>query len=409
MAKRVRSNRARRHSYNGDCMTRYNFDQVIERRGTGSAKWELFEEDVLPLWVADMDFRVPDAVIAALHERIDHGIFGYPQVSQSLRDIICQRVESLYAWQIKADQIRFVPAIGFALSSIVRAFTEPGDRVLIQTPIYPPFLSAPAVFDRQIITSDLVEVRDGDEIRYEIDFDDFEMTIAAQKPKIFLLCNPHNPVGRVFTRDELERMADICLRHGVIICSDEIHCELVHAGHQHIPTATLSPAIAGCTVTLMAPSKTFSLAGLTCGYAIVQDKDLYTQLEAGLKGVVPFVNIMGLTAAEAAYRDGQPWLDALLPYLTANRDYMVDYVQRHLPGVVTTRPEGTYLAWFNCREAGLPDNDPYTFFLEKARVGLNNGRDFGESGKGFVRLNFACPRPTLTAALDRMCTALKKA
>jgi cystathionine beta-lyase len=240
--------------------------------------------------------------------------------------------------------------------------------------------------------------------RYEHDFDAFEQAIT-ERTSLFLLCNPHNPVGRVFEKVELERLAKICLRHDVVICSDEIHCDLVFQDHPHIPIASLAPEIAAQTITFFAPSKTYNLAGLYCSVGVVQNPDLRAKLQKTGKGLVPSVNVLGYTAALTAYQDGQEWLDALLVYLEANRDYLLEYITTHLPGVKCQKPEGTYLAWLDCREAAIPGN-PHEFFLEQARVVFNDGAVFGEGGEGFVRLNFGCPRATLTEALERMRGAL---
>jgi cystathionine beta-lyase len=239
---------------------------------------------------------------------------------------------------------------------------------------------------------------------YEIDFDRFEAAIT-DRTRIFLLCNPHNPLARVFRRDELERMAEVCLRHEVVICSDEIHCDLVFEGYEHLPIASLAPEIADRTITLLAPSKTFNIAGLKCSLAIIENADLRKRFVEAKRGLVPWVNLLGQVAALAAYRDGGPWLEAVLSYLQANRDFLHDYVASHLTGVSMTRPEGTYLAWLDCREAGIPGN-PHEFFLEEAKVAMNDGATFGQGGEGFVRLNFGCPRSMLVQALEQMRAAL---
>ena len=276
----------------------------------------------------------------------------------------------------------------------------------MQTPVYPPFLSAPGNAGMIRRDAELALRADGS---YGVDFDLFERAIAgdgAEGPaRLFVLCNPHNPVGRVFTRDELERMAAICLAHGTRICSDEIHSDLVFDGLAHVPTASLSPEIAARTVTLLAPSKTFNVAGLECSAAIIQDAALRRRFEGAGRGMSGWVNVMGLAAALAAYRDGQEWLDQLLPYLRANRDLLVDFVHRELPGVSMAAPEGTYLAWLDFRGRAL-DGGPYRFLLDKARVALNDGGAFGAGGSGFARLNFGCPRAVLQEALVRMRAAL---
>ena len=250
------------------------------------------------------------------------------------------------------------------------------------------------------MTNDEMELARRPDGSYEIDFDRFEGAIT-ERTRLFVLCNPHNPVGRVFRRDELEGMAATCLRRDLVICSDEIHCDLVFPGHRHVPIASLAPEIADRTITLMAPSKTFNVPGLKCSVAIVQNEELRKKLKRTKTGLVHGVNVMGLVAAEAGYRDGGPWLAALLRYLEANRDYLAGYVEANLPGITMSEPEGTYLAWLDCREAGIPGS-PHEFFLQKARVAVNDGKVFGRGGEGFVRLNFGCPRAQLTEALEKM-------
>lgn len=382
----------------------YNFDQYIERRGGESYKWHDYGDDVLPLWVADMDFVVPEPVIRALQERVAHGIFGYSRPSPNLMDVICERMQQLYHWTVSPDQIIFLPGLVTGLNVISRAVGSPGSGVLVQTPVYPPFLKAPLNHGRILDGSELIAQREGRRLTYELDAAAFEAAITP-RTGLFILCNPHNPVGRCYTAAELTRMAEICLRHNLVICSDEIHCDLLLDNARHIPIASLSPEIAERTITLMAPSKTFNLAGLKCSFAIVANVELRRRLNRVVAGMALAVNVMGLTAALAAYRDGGEWLDQLRVYLTANRDFVVNYVQEYLPGLTTTVPEATYLAWFDCREAGIEGN-PYQFFLKQARVALNDGAHFGPGGDGFVRLNFGCPRSILTEALEQMRSAL---
>jgi len=380
----------------------YDFDQVIERRGTDSMKWGAYAGDVLPMWVADMDFRSAEPIIRALHHRIDHGVFGYTQPTQTLRAALQDRLKRLYQWEIRQEEILFLTGLVSGLNIAYQAFAGPGDGILAQPPVYFHFLRDPVQHGR--VLNDPPLARKGD--TYEIDFEQFERAITG-RTRIFILCNPHNPVGRVYTRMELEKIADICLRHRLIICSDEIHCDLVYAGRRHIPIATLAPEVADRTITLMAPSKTYNIAGLECGYAIIKNEDLRRTWKRTGYGIVPGVNIMGHVAALAALTEGQEWLDQVMAYLQGNRDFLDQYVHEHLPGIRMCRMEATYLAWLDCREAGIPGN-PAEFFLKEARVGLNNGPDFGKGGEGFVRLNFACARKTLAAALDRMSAALHK-
>jgi cystathionine beta-lyase len=377
-----------------------NFDEFIDRCNTDSSKWCRYEEEVLPLWVADMDFLSPQPVIRALRERVDHGIFGYGGAPEELYEVVRARLADQYDWHVTCEDIFFVPGVVTGFNMACHAMGAPGDEILVETPAYPPMLSAPGNADQVCRTVSLVETAE----RYEHDFDAFEAAIN-ERTSLFLFCNPHNPVGRIYEQEELERLAEICLRHDLIICSDEIHCDFVFDDHQHIPIAALFPEIAAQTATFFAPSKTFNIAGLKCSVGVVQNPELRQRIRGAGKGLVPSVNILGYTAALAAYSEGHTWLADLLAYLEANRDYLLDYVGAHMPSIACKKPEGTFLAWLDCRETGIPGN-PHEFFLEHAQVALNDGLRFGEDGRGFVRLNFGCPRATLTKALDQMRAAL---
>jgi cystathionine beta-lyase len=379
----------------------YNFDQIIDRCHSDSDKWCRYDEDVLPLWVADMDFVSPEPVVRALRERVDHGVFGYGTEPPQLREAVVDRLQRLYDWHVSPEALLFLPGVARGFNLACRASTSPGDGMLVQTPIYPPILRAPA---NAGLTCDEMELTRQPDGHYIIDFDAFEAAIT-DRTRVFVLCNPHNPVGRVFRREELERMAEICLRHEIVICSDEIHCDLLFSGSRHLPIASLDPEIGQQAVTLMAPSKTYNLAGLKCSVAVVENAELREKINAAKVDLVPGISVFGCVAALAAYRDGQPWLQELLRYLEANRDFVLEYVDAHLPGITAGKPEGTYLAWLDCRQSGI-SGDPHEFFLEKARVALNDGQTFGRGGEGFVRLNFGCPRSTLVEALDRMKDAL---
>lgn len=385
---------------------RYNFDEIIDRSNSDAAKWTYYDKSPLPLWVADMDFHSPEPVIRALHERVEHGVFGYGMPPLALAETICQRMHDLYQWEVTPGQIIYVPSIVAGFNIAIRSIGEPGDEVLVQTPVYPPFLSAPGFQNRVLATADLTLTPNGKTIGYEIDFDRFEAAITP-KTQIFLLCNPHNPIGRGFSREEQLCLADICLRHNITICSDEIHSDLLLGGTTHIPMATLSPEIADRCITLIAPSKTFNMPGLGCGIAIIQNDSLRRAYEKTMRGLTGHINIMGYTAALAAYRDGGEWLAQLLDYLTANRDFVDQYIQDNLPGVTATRPVATYLTWLDCRQSGIEGN-PFQFFLTEANVALNDGKAFGAAGEGFVRLNFGCPRSILVQALDQMRDALSR-
>lgn len=381
---------------------KYDFDQIIERKGTDSIKWQRYGNDVIPLWVADMDFVSPEPVIQALHERVDHRVFGYTTPGKELIYVIQERLARLYKWEVLPEHIVFVPGVVTGLNLAFQLFAAPGDGILVQPPVYSHFITDPVLRGRELVTSPLIKNGNA----YEIDFDAFEGAVSS-RTKMFVLCNPHNPVGRVFRSDELEQLADICARNNILICSDEIHCDLIYPGHQHTPIAVLGNEIADQTITFMSPSKTFNLAGLKCSFAIIKNPVLRETWLRGSEGLIPYVNIMGLTAALAGFRDGQEWLDQCLSYLKDNRDFLVEYVRNKLPTITITRMEGTYLAWLDCRKSDIPGN-PFQFFLGKAKVALNDGIECGEGGEGFVRLNFACPRTILSEALGRMVNALEK-
>jgi cystathionine beta-lyase len=381
----------------------YDFDRVIDRRSTESNKWHKFPPDVLPLWVADMDFPSPEPVIRALRERVEHGFFGYGAEQPEFHEVTCERLLKRYGWKVQPEALVLLPGVIAGFNMAARAIAGPGDGILMQLPVYPPILRLPDNVKMSRDGADLVRGPDG---RYTIDLDAVERAITA-RTRMFLLCNPHNPVGRVFTREELARLAAICLRRGLVICADEIHGDLVYPGHQHVPIASLDPEIEARTVTLMAPSKTFNLAGLRCAVAVIPNQALREKFVASRLDMVQTPNILGYTAMVAAYRDGQPWLDELLRYLESNRDFLVKHVRANFPGIEVGVPEATYLAWLDCRGAGIPNNDPFTFFLERGKVSFNDGATFGRGGQGFVRLNFGCPRSLLTEGLERMETALR--
>jgi cystathionine beta-lyase len=382
----------------------FNFDQIVERRGTGCLKWDLYGPEVLPLWVADMDFRSPEPVIRALHARVECGLFGYELPSPELSAMVCERLQRLYGWGVTPAQIVFLPSLVTGINVACRATGRPGEAVLVQTPVYPPFLSAPGSHGLTLQTAELTLVGDGRTIHYEIDYEAFEAAITPQT-RLFLLCHPHNPTGAEYSVEQLNRLAEICLRHEVVICSDEIHCDLLLGGTRHTPLGSLSPEIAERSITLMAPSKTFNVPGLSCSFAVVPSADLRQRVNQACAGIVPHVNALGLAAALAAYGEGDAWLAALCGYLTANRDALVNFVTERLPGIRITVPQATYLAWLDCR-AALPAS-PHEFFLHQAKIALNDGGTFGAGGEGFVRLNFGCPRSVLMEALRAMEAALR--
>jgi cysteine-S-conjugate beta-lyase len=386
----------------------HDFDQIIERRSSGSMKWQWYDPDVLPMWVADMDFAAPQPIIEALQRQVATGEFGYSKPSNDLSELICARLAARYGWHVTPEQIVYIPSLVTGIHAACRVAGAPGEGVLMQTPVYPPFLSAPASHDKVAQFAPLTLESDGRTIGYSIDFDAFEnaITSAKERTALFLLCNPHNPTGVAYSREDQQRMAEICIRHNVLICSDEIHCDLLLGDTQHVPIASISPEIAEHTITMMAPSKTFNIPGLKASFLVIPNAELRERFNQRTMGIVPWVNNLGFVAMHAAYRDCDSWLRDLLAYLEANRTTYVEYLNTHMPQLRTTIPEATYLGWIDCREAGIPGN-PYTFFLEKARVALNNGAMFGTNGEGFVRLNFGCPRSTLLEGLEKMRNVLE--
>lgn len=377
----------------------FDFDTPVDRRSTSSAKWDKYQgKDIIPLWVADMDFRSPPAILQALHERIDHGVFGYTLPPAELNNAVVSMLEDEYGWKVKSKWLVWLPGLVTGFNAACRAVGNDGDDVITAVPVYHPFLSAPGNFGRNLIRVPLAEERNC----WHFDFNRIEDAITPQT-RLFMLCNPHNPVGRVFTRDELMALAEICQKHDIVICSDEIHCGLIlDPEKHHIPAATLSPAIAERSITLMSPSKTFNTPGLCCAFAIIPNEELRRTYIRAMAGIVPMVNALGYVAALAAIRDWSGWQDALLEYLRGNRDLVARAVSQ-IPRISMAPLEATYLAWIDVRAAGL--KNPIKT-LEEAGIGLQDGADF--DGPGFVRLNFGCPRATLEKALQRMKTALGK-
>ena len=374
-----------------------DFDRIIDRRHVPGDKWGRYAgRDVLPLWVADMDFAAPPEVLAALHARIDHGVFGYAHTWPSLTQAVIDGIARDHHWRIEADWQVWLPGVVTGLNLACRAVAPPGSKVFTTTPVYPPFLATPANNDCQLVTVPLEE-RAG---RWEWNRPATEAALD-DATRLFLLCSPHNPTGRVFDDDELSWIVSLAERHDFVICSDEIHCGLaLDDARPHRPLAALSSRAAKRSITLMAPSKTWNIPALYCAFAIIPDAALRRRFTHAMRGIVPTPNVLGLLATETAYRDGNTWRQALLAYLRGNRDVVMEEINR-MPGLRTTRPEATYLAWIDCRDSGL--DDPAAFF-EAAGVGLSDGAPFGMPG--FLRVNFGCPRTRLVEALRRMRTAL---
>ncbi len=370
-----------------------DFDTPVDRASSDSSKWRKYRgQDVIPLWVADMDFRSPQPVIDALVDRARHGVFGYTSPQPELLEAVVSFYRGLFQYEIDPDWVLWLPSLGVGLNLVCQALADPGEEIVTTTPIYPPFLSAAARDGRRGITVPLI----CDGKRWVMDLDAVEAAITP-RTKLFLLCNPHNPVGRLYSSEELGALAGLCTRHGLVLCSDEVHCGLVlDAELRHTPTASLSPEIAQRTITLMSPSKTYNLPGLKCAFALVPNPELRRRLREAQLGLTGGGNIFGYTSATVALSRCEPWRQALLAYLRGNRD-MVETAVANIGGLSMTHVEATYLAWIDTRSLDLAR--PKAFF-EEAGVGLEDGLDFGL--EGFVRLNFGCPRDTLAKGLCRI-------
>lgn len=378
-------------------MNNDRFDQSIDRQTTFSQKWEKYKDtDILPMWVADTDFMAPPAVIEALQSRVDHGIFGYTNTPSELNQLVIERMKSQYNWTIQPDWLVWLPGLVCGLHLACRSVGVSQDEVATAKPVYPPFMSAPRLSDRKLTSIPMIE----QEQRWLIDFDALEQSIT-DSTTLLLFCNPHNPGGTVYTREELEQLSKICLKHNLTICSDEIHCDLIlEPGLQHIPLASLNNEIAAQSITLMAPSKTFNIAGLGCSFAIIPNATLRKQFQQVRKGIVPDANLLGYTATLAAYKEGDNWHRQQLNYLKGNRDYLVKEINQ-IPGLRLNQVEATYLAWIDVSAAKL--ENPALFF-EQAGVGMSPGRDFGDDR--FMRLNFGCTRSMVVEAVDRIRRAM---
>ncbi|MGI6660905.1 MAG: MalY/PatB family protein [Bacillota bacterium] len=386
---------------------KYDFDKVYDRRGALSSKWSVEQvfgrEDVLPLWVADMDFRVPEPVMSALRERLEHPIFGYTMVSQGFYDSVIQRLDAKYGWKVEKEWIEITPGVMPAVNAAVLAFTQPGDKVVLQSPVYPPFWSAISHNERELAVNPL-KITDN---RFEIDFTDFRSKFEKDGARAFILCSPHNPGGRVWTKEELTTLGETVIREGGIVISDEIHCELIMKGHSHIPFASISQEFAMNSVTCFAPSKTFNIPGFHTSVTIIPNEELRQKFNEARGRLMGAPGIFGLIAAEAAFKYGDEWLEQVLEYIEANIDYAIDYLNKNVPELVPMRPEATYLIWLDCRGLGLGQDELRKFFIDEARVGLNDGATFGPEGEGFMRLNVGCPRAILEEALVRIANAVK--
>lgn len=387
---------------------KYDFDTVIDRRGTNSLKYDFARErgksgDELPLWVADMDFQTAPEILARLEAVVRHGIFGYSEGKEDYFQAVAAWYQKYFQWEVKRNWLVKTPGVVFAIAAAVRAFTKEGEAVLLQQPVYYPFSEAILDNDRILVNNPLKLVGN----RYEIDFQDFEKKIVENQVKLFLLCSPHNPVGRVWEEWELRKMGDICLKHHVLVVSDEIHSDFTYPGHRHFVFASLSPAYADITVTCTAPSKTFNLAGLQVSNIFISNPGLKKKFKKAVAAAgYSQVNLMGLTACQAAYEEGGAWLEQLKEYLLGNLVFVREYLETYIPEIRLIEPEGTYLLWLDFRGLQMTEAEREELIVKKARLWLDSGAMFGSDGEGFERINIACPREILKQALTQLEWAL---
>lgn len=377
---------------------KYDFDKTIDRRATNSYKWDSAPEGVLPMWVADMDFRTAPAIIDALQKRVAHGIFGYTRVPDAYYDAVTSWFSRRHGWDIDREWIIYTSGVVPAVSAVIKALTVPGDKVIVQTPVYNCFFSSIRNNGCEIVSNPLRRTAD----TYEMDFDALERCAADPRAKVMLLCNPHNPAGRVWTPDELTRLGNICLRNGVTVVSDEIHCELVYQGFKYTPFASLSDAFLHRSVTCVSPSKAFNIAGLQIANIVAFDNDLRSRIDKAINiNEVCDVNPFGVAATIAAYNEGEEWLNQLVDYLHGNYEAMAEFCRRELPEFPITRLEGTYLVWMDCSSLGMSSDALEHALLDDARLWLNAGTMYGAEGEGYMRWNIACPRSVMLDGLNR--------
>lgn len=377
---------------------KYDFDKTIDRRATNSYKWDSAPEGVLPMWVADMDFRTAPAIIDALQKRVAHGIFGYTRVPDAYYDAVTSWFSRRHGWDIDREWIIYTSGVVPAVSAVIKALTVPGDKVIVQTPVYNCFFSSIRNNGCEIVSNPLRRTTD----TYEMDFDALERCAADPRAKVMLLCNPHNPAGRVWTPDELTRLGNICLRNGVTVVADEIHCELVYQGFKYTPFASLSDAFLHRSVTCVSPSKAFNIAGLQIANIVAFDNDLRSRIDKAINiNEVCDVNPFGVAATIAVYNEGEEWLNQLVDYLHGNYEAMAEFCRRELPEFPITRLEGTYLVWMDCSSLGMPSDALEHALLDDARLWLNAGTMYGAEGEGYMRWNIACPRSVMLDGLNR--------
>jgi len=390
-------------------MKKYDFDEIIPREGTNCIKydgreWFFKTNEVLPLWVADMDFRTPDFIVDAIKKRADHEIYGYTFKPESYYNSIIDWMKRHYNWDIKKEWISFSPGVVAGLTLAIETFSKPGDEVIVQPPVYFPFFESVKGTKRKLVENPL-KLENG---RYTFDFEDLKSKIS-DNTKLLLLCNPQNPGGMAWTKEELEELSAICLENNIMVISDEIHSDLVFEGHKHIPFATISEETANRSVVCMAPSKTFNVAGLSSSVVIIPNKTNFVRFERALStGHLWMGNIFGTVALEAAYSSGDEWLEQMMDYIWKNYRFLENFISEKLPKVKVMKPEATYLIWLDFSEYGMNDQELFKFTIDKAKVGLNNGGRFGTGGEGWLRLNIGCPRSILEEGLQRLENAFGK-
>ncbi len=380
---------------------KYNFDEIVPRRNTLSYKWDSAADgEVLPMWVADMDFRTAPAIVEALQKRVSHGIFGYTRVPDAYYDAVINWFGRRHGWKIRRERMIYTSGVVPALSAIIKALTVPGDKVVVQTPVYNCFFSSIRNNGCTLVSNPLVRVED----TWKMDFEDLEQKVSDPKVKLFLLCNPHNPAGRVWTQEELTRMGEICFRHDVMIISDEIHCELVFPEYRYIPFASISEEFAARSVTCISPSKAFNMAGLQIANIVAPDEEVRRKIDKAINiNEVCDVNPFGVLATIAAYNEGEEWLVQLLDYLKGNYLWMRDFCRKYLPQFPVSRLEGTYLVWMDCSPLHQSSEELERNLMKESRLWLNAGAMYGAEGEGFMRWNIACPRSVLEEGLNRFC------
>lgn len=390
---------------------KYNFDEIIDRKNTDSLKYDLAvkmgkPEEILPLWVADMDFKTPPCVTQALVDKSRHGIFGYSDTGNDYAIILQNWFRRNFDWDVKPEWLVKTPGVVYAICTAIRALTGKGDAVLIQEPVYYPFSESILINERKLVVNELVYC-DGE---YWIDFEDFEKKIIANNIKLFILCSPHNPVGRVWKKEELVRLGDICREHGVVVVSDEIHADFTYPGYRHLVFADLKPAFNQMTITCTSPTKTFNLAGLQISNIFIADRNIRHRFKQEIaKSGYSQLNLMGIAACKAAYESGSEWLNELRAYLTENLNFVRDFLRKKLPQIKLVEPEGTYLIWLDCKGLGLNDKQLDDLIVHKAGLWLDAGPMFGTGGENFQRINIACPKAILEKALLQLEQAIKNA